>query len=234
MEILAQGSVLSEADACGMLVLPDKDTLRNVLRTRTLKCLSQEMQPIGSDYYFRRDSIQPLIVSDSIDYRLSNDSIVYVLETFRWYVRGYRYPVFETVKSWTRQLDGSETPYFGTAFFYPPTEHAYLEEDEENLAVLENENNENNEGNPWAGLTYNFYPNPVETNLEMEFYLPKGGEVRMALTDRLGRKVWENNYGSWGEGIHQAQIFVAPFPRGEYVLNMWFDEYQTGSVIMKK
>lgn len=88
--------------------------------------------------------------------------------------------------------------------------------------------------NPWVGLTYNFYPNPVETNLEIELYLPKQAQVRMQLTDRMGNVVWNKNLGIWQEGINTTHVLMSPFTMGEYVLSMWFDEYLIGEKILKK
>jgi hypothetical protein len=79
-----------------------------------------------------------------------------------------------------------------------------------------------------------FYPNPAEVNLEIEVDLPKSGKVRMQLADRSGILVWKKEYGTWNSGIHTVQVFMSPYVKGEYVLNMWFDEYRVGEIIMKK
>ena len=83
-------------------------------------------------------------------------------------------------------------------------------------------------------MAYNFYPNPVQTNLEIEIYMPKQGEVRMLLTDRIGSPVWKMGFGVRETGIHTSQIPMYPFAPGGYVLNMWFDEYMVGEKIIKK
>ncbi len=99
-------------------------------------------------------------------------------------------------------------------------EHYYLGDDEDNLAVLDSLalGGDSLFIDPWEGLTYNFYPNPVVTNLEIEIYMPKTAEeVRMQLTDRLGRPVWSENYGRWTEGIHTVQVFMMPFKPGQFI-----------------
>ena len=54
------------------------------------------------------------------------------MEIWRWYASGYRYPIFETIKSTTYKV---ETPYehFTTSFAYMPSEQYYdLPHDAEN------------------------------------------------------------------------------------------------------
>lgn len=75
--IQARGSILVEADGKGMLILTDKDTLINVLRIHTLKT---------SSFGLEKDSV----VHDS------TKCLLKVEEYYKWYARGYRYPVFET------------------------------------------------------------------------------------------------------------------------------------------
>ena len=231
MEMDAMGTVETEADAYGMLVMPDKDTLRNVVRTRTVKYIAEELKPISDDYYLLPDSLKPVVSCDSIEHRLTTDSTLIAVETLRWYAKGYRYPVFETVRSWVDKIEGQEIESFGTAFFYPPGDHYYLEDDEENRVLLENESVE---ANPWEGLTYNFYPNPVVDNLQIEVFMPKSGQVKMQLTNRTGLIVWKQDFGVWSVGIHTPSVYVGAFPVGEYVLNLCFDDYVTGATILKR
>jgi len=233
LKISAMGTVSSHADAYGMIVLPDGDTLKNVIRVRTIKRIADGTELL---FFHKKNAPKVFVTNDSIDYRLANDTVLMEVETYRWYTKGYRYPVFETVKSITNK-HGEERKFFNTAFFYPPQDHYYLDEDEANQALLDSVRADgiSPNPNPWAGLTYNFYPNPVETNLEIEVYLPKrANHVKMQLTDKIGHTVWEKRYGHWAEGINTAHIFMTPFVKGEYVLDMWFDGYRVGEKILKK
>ena len=71
------GSVLLEADATGIILFSEQDTLRNVLRVHT-----QTTSTIGIE----KDSV----ITDSTKWIKS------IEDTYKWYVRGYRYPLFET------------------------------------------------------------------------------------------------------------------------------------------
>ncbi len=237
----AMGTTETEADAYGMMILPSKDTLKHVLRTRTFKRIVEDMYPLEYDNLYPDKSVS-CIAYDSIDYRLQTDTVILELETYRWYVQGYRYPVFETVKS-REIIHGEAKDFFGTAFFYPPQEHYYLDEDEENLAVLDSleieDNSSGNEirpnTNPWEGLTYNLYPNPVITDIDIEMYLPKSAnKIRIQLSDRQGRLMIEEDWGSQAEGILTRQIYMGQYPRSEYVVNIWMDDYMLSEKVLKR
>ena len=202
------GEAQIKADAHGMMILPSGDTLRNVLRTSAVQTIRQ---------VFRKGAKEAVEHNSTV-------------ETCKWYSKGYRYPVFETIRT-SVIAGGAENVNFETAFFFPPQEQYYLDDDPENLALQEEKTDSISD--PWAGLTYNFYPNPVETNLKIEIYMPRQGHVRMQLSDRLGRHVWMKDYGNWNEGVHSAEIFMSPYVKGEYVLNMWFDDHLAGEKILK-
>ncbi len=207
------GKIQVEADAFGKMILPSKDTLNNVLRIHSV-------QTIFSDSIPSMDSIR-------IDTRI---------ETYKWYSKGYRYPVFETIRT-VHRLD-SIKDVFTTAFFYPPQEHYYLEDDPENLVELEEDNQKNNpdspDYNPWEGLTYNLYPSPVRTTLNIEMDLPKPAVVKVQLTNRQGLIMVTEEWGRQSSGILDKQLYVGLLPTGEYVLNIWLDEYRVSEKILKR
>jgi len=96
--ISTQGNIQVQCDAYGMMVLPSGDTLHHVLRTKALQVIKE---------------------ADSLRMTLDNPLNMEV-ETYRWYVKGYRYPVFETVRSFEIS-DTTRNETFNTAFFYSST-----------------------------------------------------------------------------------------------------------------
>jgi hypothetical protein len=212
------GEITTEADAFGMMVLPSGDTLKHVMRTKTTQTIVETiaMQP---DTIINRSKV----------------------ETCKWYERGYRYPVFETVKTQVFN-DTATTERFRTAFFYPPQEQFELGEDAENdaeLAVIaseETENNANSENpeDPWEGLTYNIYPNPVRTLLEVEIYLPRPAHIRYQVRTTTGLLYKDENKGFYPEGICRFQSNVSTLPIGNYILDIWLDEKLISEIIMKR
>jgi hypothetical protein len=210
------GDVRIEADAYGMMILPSGDTLKQVMRVQSLRAFSEHLLTEAGD---------------SVTVNTHQ-------ETYRWYSRGYRYPIFETLRNIVSR-DSTETGRFETAFFYPPQEHYYLEEDEENLALLEeNENGEsgeNSESDPWKGLSYNIFPNPAKSFLEIEIYLPRAANVRIQLSTTMGLAVREENRGFVPAGtVCRSVMDVNTLPVNDYILDVWLDDYLIKQVILKR
>lgn len=235
LEMNVMGIISTQADAYGMMILPNKDTLRHVLRTHTIKYIAEETQPLRNSY-FHKVQFPPSISKDSIDIRLSNDSVLFVVETFRWYERGYRYPVFETVRSWEQYKEQDHRDFLNTAFFYPPQEHYYLEYDEANLSLLEEKKEEDiPQIDPWEGLTYNIYPNPVRWEpLEIELYLPKDAEIKIQIRNPMGLLEVNENKGFYSEGICHFTIPFHHLAVGNYVLDIQLNEKVISEIIMKR
>ncbi|MCL2651768.1 MAG: BACON domain-containing protein [Candidatus Azobacteroides sp.] len=91
-----------KADGYGTIVLPT-GTYTNAIRIKYTETI-QEMQVAGGGVFTNPDEIDEYTI-------------------YKWYVKGYRYPVFETHRI-INTLDDSEI--FSTAFYYPPTDQTYL------------------------------------------------------------------------------------------------------------
>lgn len=78
--IKTDGEVYIEADAEGIIVLSETDTLKNVLRMHTTKTASLDMN----------------ILNDTAVYDIQNVKHE-IEEHYLWYCKGYRYPMFESV-----------------------------------------------------------------------------------------------------------------------------------------
>ncbi len=236
LELHSLGTFESEADAYGLLVLPNKDTLTHVLRIRTVKILADE-----SRVWDPNPLDDVTINADSIERRLSGDSLFFVLETYRWYEKGYRYPVFETIRSWAVQ-NGKESDYMNTAFFYPPQEHYYIDDDELNLAILKSmedsgADSPENEGEKpsYPALThYNFYPNPVDDFLTIEYDASEGTLVEISLYTIQGIQLVTNSSISPSNGIHSFQLQMNEYERGNYVLRLQSGKEVRSEIIIKK
>jgi hypothetical protein len=168
--ISTEGLVTTWADARGRMVLPSGDTLGQVMRVRTMQGITDN----------RRDSL--------------GRRTQRVLETCRWYARGYRYPVFETVRSYN---PADSTVHFKTAFFYPPQDHYYLADDPQNKAIqdeLWGQDNKDKGAKAATGtetdakgvsipgvLSCKLYPNPVETVLTVAYEVSMKANVSFGL-----------------------------------------------------
>jgi hypothetical protein len=236
LHISAMGTLRSYADAYGMMILPNGDTMKNVLRIRSVKTFAETMKSL------KRGNKQPKIFvsADSINSRLQNDSVLFEIETFRWYAKGYRYPIFETVNTITKTPDSIQK-FFNVAFFYPPQEHYYLEDDPENSEDSlndssnssndsssgsnssndsSNSSNISNDNSNWGIFTYNFHPNPVRDVLLLEYYTEKPAEVTISLYDMQHHLLYNRKHVCQQNDIRSIEINMSAFFMGNYMLIM--------------
>lgn len=199
------GTVTTEQDAYGMMILPSGDTLKHVSRIKYF----QEITDLNKSQDFT-----------SISYPIE-------METYRWYAKGYRYPVFETICSYNSFKNNERHANFMTAFFYPPEEAYYNDE------YSESGGNENSPTDPWKELTYNIYPNPVSTYLEVEIYLPQTANVAVHLNSLHGMPLQKEQFPNQPKGLFRFQLNLATYTRGNYILDIWLNDYLVSEKIMK-
>lgn len=84
------GTYKTKADALGKLVLPQGDTLRNVIRLHTERHVGTIIVPIDTMQYRI-----PAFTVDSIVRHLAPDTAKVREDEYRWYAEGYRYPILE-------------------------------------------------------------------------------------------------------------------------------------------
>ena len=215
-----QGDISVSSDAYGIMILPDKDTLRNVTRIKAEQVIKQSP-----------DSLQ----------RQDGDTVSGLntkVETYRWYVKGYRYPVFETIRN-INTADSANTVYFATAFFYPPQDHYYLDTDSDNLAVLDSLENvlpqEPAAPDSWieANFTYNYFPNPVSTTLNIEYRLEEEAEVGITLYSTMQGIVRTIPRVMKQRGVYTQTIDCSGLYPGAYVLRFNVRDEVVSNVILK-
>jgi len=199
-----------QADAYGMMILPSGDTLRNVLRTHTAQTIRQVFK-----------------AADSV--AVERNSLI---ESYKWYSEGYRYPIFETIQTFIL-ADGAKTVNFETAFFFPPQEHYYLETDQENRKILESLNS-NKKNSALEGSTFNAFPNPMHTQLNVEIFIPIEAKIKIQLRSVANKSVYINeNKGKFASGAHHFQFNVSQLAHGYYLLNIWADNYLFSETLLK-
>ena len=222
VDIRTQGIMTTSADAYGKIILPSGDTLSPVLRVKT----TQTIYDIPGEGSYTVDDA---------------GNTGKQLETCRWYSKGYRYPVFETVRN-INIADSTEI--FSTAFFFPPQHHLYLDTDPENLALLEEmwdmdkKQEELQEQAKTVSLedimSCKIYPNPVISILNLEYELKQEAKVAFELYLIDGMpikkiKAQKKAVGSYYETIDCTGLY----PRN-YVLRIVANGVFVNEVIIKK
>lgn len=203
------------ADATGFLILPDKDTLRHVTRVKETLYSGRLSDSLSSAAVYRK-----------------------AVETCRWYAAGYRYPIFETVRG-INLVDSTTT--FATAFFYPPGEHDYLQKDDINVVLLDSLKKEDSmrkdlTSQDWISRNFscNFYPNPVEGYLHIEYKLEACAPVGVTLYSPTKGIVSKINSTYKASGIYTETINCSTLSPGTYVLTFEVNGGSVGSVVIKK
>jgi hypothetical protein len=211
------GDIHIEADAQGMMILPDKDTLYHVMRIKTMRTLVE----LPDTALHNKAPAQNL--SEPLNIRIEN---------YLWYARGYRYPVFETIRHFNAN-DTVQPSFFSTAFFYPPQDHYYLDTDPENRQLVEAQKKEKKNA-PLSDFMFNAFPNPVATQLNVEIFLPVEAGIKIQLRSIAGNSVYLNeNKGKFTRGNHRFQFHVSSLPTGYYLLSIWADNYMHSETILK-
>ncbi|MDR1089480.1 MAG: T9SS type A sorting domain-containing protein [Prevotella sp.] len=229
VDMQSQGQMITTADAYGKMLLPTGDTLSPVLRVKTIQTIldksayTQNPENTGTTTEPQNTGIQ--------------------LETCRWYSKGYRYPVFETIRS-TKQADNSEI--FSTAFFFPPQDHLYLDTDPDNLALLdelfkETEDNDTDKDNTTAKtvtlenmMTCKIYPNPVESQMNLEYELKQDAKVSFELYSIEGLPVKKIKAQQKVKGTYTEMIDCSNLHPKNYVLRITANSVFVNEIIIKK
>ena len=219
----SRGEVSSEADAQGMMILPSGDTLRHVMRIKTVRTIIEMPDTIVKN---RRNKAK--------EYKATNT----LIESYLWYAKGYRYPVFETICQFNKN-DSTHVEFFSTAFFYPPQEHHYLESDTENQAVLDSSiiiDNSPIDPKQWIkdNFRYNFNPNPVSYTLNIEYHLEQPAEVSISLYHTVNGIVSKIPADMKQSGSYTETLDCSSLPIGTYVLSFQVEGETVSSVVLKK
>jgi len=229
------GTLTFHADSYGIMILPDKDTLTNVMRLKTVKRMVEDIKPLPF-HSLQKDTLSPpveITSVDSINFRLNTDALVMETETCQWYASGYRYPVFETIRN-RNIINGKSEDYFATAFFYPPQEHYYLATDPENQKIVE-EQNKGKKDSPLATSTFNAFPNPMSSTLNVEIFIPMEAKIKIQLRSVANISVYINeNKGKFTAGSHSFQFDVSILPPGFYLLSIWANNYLFSETLLKQ
>lgn len=219
--IATNGEVETIADAFGMMILPDGDTISPVLRVKTSQTIIDQIKNENME-----------TVTDQK-----------VLETYCWYTKGYRYPIFETVRNINL---ADSTMLFGTSFFFPPQDHYYLETDPENQKLLNELWDVKDEQIIQADakeddlpkledyITYKIYPNPVDTELNIAYTMKEDATVNFELYymgGALARKIERLNQSI---GDHSETINCSGLMQGNYVLRITVNNTFENEKILKR
>lgn len=212
-KILSSGNIKIKADAYGKIILPEGDTISPVLRVKTTQTICRSMR---SSIY--KDSIRPNVQDK-------------VIETYKWYAKGYRYPVFETVHNII-----NDTLFFGTSFLFPPRQHTYTDikditrSDSLNRSWdIDKKNKSKNKdsetyqdgiGRDMSERNYEVFPNPTDSYLNIKYAITKTSRINISLYTEDGRLALKIEKDLSASGSYSEIIDFRDFIKGNYLLQI--------------
>lgn len=200
IKLVAKGKTTLVADAKGALITSENDTLKHVIRLKRSRVYSE----------------------------LGVDSVTLELQTYSWYAPGYRYPVFETLKS-IKHINDSVSEYFSTSFYYSIEKVKELPADKANEIQLADEMAIN------AVFTEaQLKPNPVTDNLYINYKLTRNARVWFTVHNNAGIPLCQTAPENQSEGYHNSSIRMNTLITGVYTLYVHVDDKVLRMNIIKK
>lgn len=235
------GKTVITADAKGMLVIPGGDTLRHVLRVHTSKKIVENIKPESFSVKLNSEESLRINSKDSIEWHLEHDSTHLELDIWRWFVEGYRYPVFESINSVTCNLD-KRLSHFAVSFYYPIDEQYYdLDYDSKNQERRDKSQKTNHLDKMSVDkisnhhyedeiiqYRYTFDGKSVSVNYTLKF----DGSIMIGIYDIQGRQLSAAERLSQPKGSYEQQLMFETLPRGEYLLRISVDNKVYGEKII--
>jgi hypothetical protein len=184
------GRTTISADGTGTLYTPDGCKYQPVLRVKSLR----EYTETGVD------------------------SVTMRLETYSWYAKDNRYPVFETLKTATQKTGKEEIEHKVASFFFPPVLQA---QQTDTTGLVEKEANTGTTTEIDRILTTcRLLPNPVESQLRIEYELAEDATINFSLHDAVGIPKITTSQVKRQAGKYTETLSMGSFPRGIYPLHL--------------
>lgn len=222
------GTYKIEADATGTLILPEGDTLRNVIRLHTERFIASIHYPADS---LKSISDSPFN-TDSIGKYTSNNKYIMKKDIYRWYAAGYRYPVMETNIVY---IHGREHEPYITSFYYPISGQDLYggNETDENPDARAPHVYPTPNKKP-VELSYNIYRNGNES-VSIEYSLPVSAEISYGIYTTDGKSVYNSEKTKATAGKHHADMDISGWQDGVYIICIHADEnIYTEKLILKR
>lgn len=222
---VAAGENETYADASGTLILPEGDTLTDVLRVTSIRRFILRQMP--------KDSTQADVsINDYLASAAKNDVIT--TECRRWYAAGYRYPLLET-QILHASAAGNKT--ISMATYIPLSEFDGMPDDYENKAVredikkrLSNLSTENRAAHGTSAtkpIEYSISQDRQNHKVDVSYTVDKPVTVELILSDVTGI-VYDTRKRTCqpGEAYTETIEYGGYTPAGAYVLYLRADNEQ--------
>jgi hypothetical protein len=208
LNLSVKGYTRVHVDAVGDLDLPCFETIKNALRVHTQRHYTET----------------------------GKDSMEMDIDTYAWYAKGIRYPVFESIKTCIsrRYLKTNEntqdTTVFTTSFYYPPEKQI----SEIQTDPIPENNMDEVMGAASVFTEAKYTPNPVETNLYLSYKLTRPAQVWFTLHNNVGLPLLSSVKQNLSEGNNSEILNMSGLRTGIYTLYVHVDDMVLQKNVIKK
>lgn len=193
--ISSKGTLIVEADGAGSVITASGDTLSNALRLHSIRtssvCMYAQTDTLFVDSTYMKQEVQ---------------------ETYQWYVKGYRYPLYETIS--TSYYDNMTPVSCVQKAYACSTEDQAMLDDPINRIVLEEIHKEENKN---ADIIHYTVSNNGYT-LQLHYSLDGEANVNALVCNSRGMVYERQNYHMQAGSGYQMSFDIMSLPRDEYVL----------------
>lgn len=136
-------------------------------------------------------------VKQVLDYtKAGTDSSSITKTSYRWYTNGYRYPVFESVRTLLKTKSSNDSTVFSTSFLYSSSmREQKMREVENALEWFSQKNIEDSQSMVPAEFTdLNIYPNPAHDNTTLSCTVSQNTAVWIRIYSGSGALVYEASH----------------------------------------
>lgn len=213
--VRSMGTYKTIVDGRGILILANGDTLQHVVRLRTERVSSTFYQPMESVLaeYGHENLVTPF-TTDSIVKWMMQDTVPVHSVHCRWYAKGFRYPVLETIAMSERNND---MPQLTAAFYYPPEDQLSLAADAQNIIFREDYAKDSDNHASHRNLNYELIHHEFEHKLRLDCMLEKTSIVKLFLCNVQGI-VCQRMEQKCVEGQNTITMNYGLLRPGQYVL----------------
>jgi len=211
LPLAVKGYTRIMADAEGDIKLPEFETVKKALRIRTLRHYTET----------------------------GKDSLEMTLDTYSWYARGNRYPVFESIKTTlsrkgdTKDENGEsmkDTTVFSTSFFYPPE----LQTSQVQTDSVSVDKPDVKQDAASVFTEAQLMPNPVVDNLTINFKLTRAANVWFTVHNNTGIGLCQTAPQNLSEGFNSSTVPMGNLITGVYSLYVHVDDMVMKLNVVKK
>ena len=214
----------------GTLLLPSKDSIKDVVKVHILKTTGQHYLKGAENSKTLRvlvDSISRY-TTDSIYQHLETDSMTVETNIYKWYAKGYRYPIYETEEVHVKGNSlGFKAAYYSHPLSLLSSDNNYQEK---TRAVVQKVKSSASQNTQLQSSSKHIFPDG--TSVEFSLNVTSDGNVYVALfcstEEKLGCGIYtvdgitvgQEEFDGSQKGAHRFHQSLYSYPHGIYILTI--------------